>query len=284
MERWAGSKLGQDHCHFVMVSVDGAAARVAELFVRTYGLRHARIGYAAGRASAPPFPAQLGCMGLVIFDAEGSIVTSRSPALNEVGVKAFATVDATVAALCFEDDDDDDVADAASRVYQSMRELQEDVFDPPGCRPAAPVGQVQPGWAPVAPPPPPPPTRLGAVPSVGHAGMDTEHEECAVAFAKLKSERTAAALAALVSELASHFDHEEALLKASGFGAGVPDGLSPLVSHAADHKRILGVARAEQRTAGAGPVREGCAEDLAALFEAHATQFDARYEEYVRAA
>ena len=77
------------------------------------------------------------------------------------------------------------------------------------------------------------------VPSVGIQSMDTEHEHCEAALAKLQSELTPEALDLVCHELTAHFSHEEKLMKAHGFGeAGANGTFSPLVSHTNDHERI----------------------------------------------
>ena len=76
------------------------------------------------------------------------------------------------------------------------------------------------------------------VPKVGIQSMDTEHEHCEAALAKLQSELTPEALDLVCHELTDHFSHEERLMKAHGFGEAGANGFSPLVSHANDHERI----------------------------------------------
>jgi len=275
------------------------------MFKETYGLEKTKVGFCVGRQDYPPFSAQLGCQGLVIFDGEGRIAVGCSPALNRVGVVAFKKVDATVLTLAEDCGmDESDLVDGEARVYATSQELQGDVFDSnmraeERRRNAAkrPAPQEKNPLCAVPPEKRCPPVRddasdekkrLGEVPSVGHDEMDHEHAACADAFERLERERTVEALRDLISLLTHHFEHEEALMQSSGFGAGAPAGLSPLESHKTDHARILDLAEAQLSLArelakkaggGSGPfVPASCAKSIADLFEVHATEFDSRYE------
>ena len=285
------------------------------------------MGYCGSRRDFPPFSAQLGCQGLVIFDHESCISVGCSPSLNRVGLKAFRTVDAVVVTLAEDAGMDEcDLVAGESRVYESAQDLQEELYEssmraserraqeracavPPEKRYEANVGagnnsKTNPSSSdssakacPNCPPCPPDKCEakearrekpLGVVPSVGHDEMDEEHAACAQAFERLRVERTVESLRDLISLLQYHFEHEEALMQESGFGAGAPAGLSPLESHKTDHKRILEFAESELQQArrkskggSAGQklvVSETCAQSIANLFEVHATQFDSRYE------
>ena len=113
MERWAGSKLGEQvrvpsnerpherlslnytneiynkQSHFLMVCVDELPERTARQFVSEYNLQHVQIGYCGSQREYPPFPGQLGCGGLVIFDRDGRIAVAKTSSFNEIGVKAW---------------------------------------------------------------------------------------------------------------------------------------------------------------------------------------------------
>jgi hypothetical protein len=61
-----------------------------------------------------------------------------------------------------------------------------------------------------------------APPSVGHAAMDEEHEQCAAALARaLQQPADLQVLAAAHAVLQDHFGHEEELMRAAGFGGQV---------------------------------------------------------------
>lgn len=78
------------------------------------------------------------------------------------------------------------------------------------------------------------------MPSVGIQSMDEEHELCEGALALLLVEPTVKSLAKVVEVLTEHFQHEERLMKQSGFGRP-GEQFSPYANHAADHERILDI-------------------------------------------
>ncbi|GMI36241.1 hypothetical protein TeGR_g6409 [Tetraparma gracilis] len=313
MERWAGSALGSS-VHFLMVCVDPDPERTCSTFIKTYGLEKTIVGFCKDRSHFPSFPAQLGCQGLVIFDASGRIALGCSPALNRVGVSAFKKVDALAVTLAedagMDEDDLEPDMSGRGRLYESAQELQEELYEATVAEqnraraartkraapaPSESVCKVAPAdrYKAQEAKAQQPEKRLGAVPSVGHKEMDHEHEECAEAFERLRKERSTNALRDLIKLLADHFKHEEDLMEASSFGAGSPAGLSPVISHKTDHVRILEVANkyleaaldaAMESQDGVGPfVGEDCARSIAGLFETHATEFDSRYEGHLAA-
>lgn len=90
--------------------------------------------FALSQEEFPTFPAQLGCGGLVIFDADGRIAMGKTQSLNEIGLPAFWNADHAIVALCDEDDEEDDAEDAQRRVYRDMNQLRYDVMNG-GARP-----------------------------------------------------------------------------------------------------------------------------------------------------
>mmetsp|Transcript_12719 Transcript_12719/g.25919 ORF Transcript_12719/g.25919 Transcript_12719/m.25919 type:complete len:282 (+) Transcript_12719:234-1079(+) len=278
MERWAGSKLGEK-AHFLCVCVDPSAERVAKKFVKELNLQHCIVGYCASQEEFPTFPAQLGCGGLVIFDADGRIAMGKTQSLNEIGLPAFWNADHAIVALCDEDDEEDDAEDAQRRVYRDMNQLRYDVMNG-GARPCQVprdpnAGKEERQKKEEAA------KSLGSVPSVGHDEMDHEHEECTKLIQKIEKEKSIRAFEDLLTELVEHFAHEENLLKEKGFGSNAPSALSPLITHTQDHKRIIMVVGQMLERAKQRGVWDSCAHELANIFETHATQFDARYEEYL---
>ncbi|GMI03951.1 hypothetical protein TrLO_g6706 [Triparma laevis f. longispina] len=291
MERWAGSKLGEK-AYFLMVCVDPAAERTARKFVSEYDLKHVIVGFCGAQNEYPPFPGQLGCGGLVLFSPGGRIAVPKTPSYNQIGLKAWFTADCAIATLCDEDDEGDDEEDVKHRLYRNMNELRLDLQNG-GVGVIAAKEEAQSKN----------PTStsviekekkkaLGSVPRVGHDLMDEEHEHCAALFQQLEREPSVEVFEALVREMQEHFEHEEQLLKQTGFGSASPAGLSPLITHSQDHKRIittanamLEAARAAARVKGKGgdfaSVLRGGAKELAELFVAHATQHDSRYVEYL---
>ena len=73
------------------------------------------------------------------------------------------------------------------------------------------------------------------LPSVGHIQMDEQHEQCEEALSRLLSTPNANTLTHVMELLTSHFQHEENLMKVSGFGR--PSELfSPFANHVSDHE------------------------------------------------
>ena len=143
--------------------------------------------------------------------------------------------------------------------------------------------------------------RVELPPSVGCAEIDDEHASCTAALNALLDAAVCVAEkgadAATKSELKSlptlfhaalltleeHFEHEESLAAAAGFGAstGVSDGVdfSAFKSHAVDHARILRLARegeARARTSSSTTLAD--AQELASAFATHAADFDTLLE------
>jgi len=111
--------------------------------------------------------------------------------------------------------------------------------------------------------------------------MDDEHEQCAVLIQRIEKERSLEAMEEFLKELVEHFEHEEKLLAETGFGSTAPAGLSPLITHTQDHKRIIRVVGQMLAIAKVEGINEGCVKELAELFETHAVEFDSRYTEYL---
>jgi len=82
------------------------------------------------------------------------------------------------------------------------------------------------------------------LPSVGVTSMDNEHEECEEALALLLRHPDVEALTKVMELLTEHFQHEESLMKASGFGSP-GEKFSPYANHVKDHERILDIGFAE---------------------------------------
>uniref|UniRef100_A0A7S3JS63 Hemerythrin-like domain-containing protein n=1 Tax=Aureoumbra lagunensis TaxID=44058 RepID=A0A7S3JS63_9STRA len=269
MERWANSSLGKS-VHFLMVCVDVPQAEVvARKYVNELGLNGVCIGFCKDESDFPHFRAQLGCQGLIIFDKNSKIVVRRTAALNEVGVQAFVSTDAIITSLLEDDDDQNSAytADASTRIYRDIDFLRSDLRYRISCSLET-IQQKQ-------------QSRLGSVPSVGNAEMDAEHDACSLLFDRLARERTPKVLAELVQALATHFEHEEQLLIAAGFGQNAPEGFSPLISHTKDHTRIITAARTALALTLKNGVPLDCAQNLAHLFEQHAIQFDTHYSDYL---
>jgi hemerythrin len=287
MERWAGSNLG-DLVNFLCVCVDPSAEHTAKTFVRELNLTKSIIGYCGSRKEFPTFPAQLGCGGLVIFDGSSRIVVPATQSLNQIGLPAFWNADNMLVAMVKEDDEEDeeDRLDRERRLYRDMDELRYDLVNGgarpcqiPGGPPAQKIQKEAVEGASASDKEANAP--LGAVPSVGHSGMDHEHESCASLIRMVASDRSFPALEELLSELVQHFEHEEKLLKDTGFGSEAPEGMSPLTTHKQDHERIIKAVKGMIEKAKVEGVGEECGREIADLFENHAKEFDGRYTEYL---
>jgi len=79
------------------------------------------------------------------------------------------------------------------------------------------------------------------MPSVGIESMDDEHEKCEEALDGLIRSPSVATLTHCMSILVEHFQHEESLMKTSGFGRPNEGEFSPFANHVKDHERILDI-------------------------------------------
>ena len=79
-----------------------------------------------------------------------------------------------------------------------------------------------------------------SLPSVGITTMDHEHRMCEEALSNLLCTPNVASLKKAMSVLGEHFQHEEILMKRSGFGSP-GKAFSPYANHVKDHERILDI-------------------------------------------
>lgn len=127
---------------------------------------------------------------------------------------------------------------------------------------------------------------FGAVGSVGHEAMDSQHQDCIGALKELSKTLTVSSLQRVRQLLKEHFDEEETLMSDNGFGAG-GGAFSALASHAKDHARIILVADdalaalvnvCSKSDSYGGTVPKAVAEELCKGFVDHATMYDSLYE------
>lgn len=314
MENWGSSGLWPG-VTFLCVSVVGR--QTAASFAGSYGLEHVTNAFIEAEEDMPRF-GQLGCSGFIVLDGAGKIVSPRTEALLEKGEAAFRDLEVVIGTLMDLDDDelkekqdamaarsvlepppkpriDGALLDAAPvrDIKALMRELG---IDGAGCierrdliaavrrsdacevvdeRPCGAGGACADGGPCEGPAPVP------ALPSVGVASMDEEHERCHHALEALAASRSAEDLRTVLRVFEEHFAHEEALMAEHGFGGAAAGGdgrFSAARSHAADHDRILNVVRKALDAAKGAPVPSAAVDDVSrALFD-HATKFDALYE------
>ena len=142
---------------------------------------------------------QLGCSGFIISDENGCFVSRKTKAYVDIGDDAF-------------------------------RYVEKLLFDKFGIQPVGTQNQktkqgggdgdvMNPDWN---------------LPSVGHIQMDEEHEQCEEALSRRLSTPNADSLTQVMELLTSHFQHEENLMKVSGFG-NPSEKFSPYANHVSDH-------------------------------------------------
>lgn len=298
-----------------MVCVDGDPYGTSIQYKIEFGLSGLQMGFCAERKDFPPFPAQLGCQGLIVFDAEGKIIVSRSPSLNQVGPRAFKNVDSVLATLIEDECEDWENSDEKSRVYENIDDLRNDVrmLQASAAERASKIGQLERSTNVIEtssssstsclPPEERYQKRIneqnkkntqqhqGAnrescslVASVGLIEMDEEHDACSSSLMRLESEQSVEALQKVVKLLSSHFDHEAEMLRQAGFGNMSAMGLSPLDSHIADHNKIIHYANTELQKAvtTGGKLSADCSKTLINHFVRHANDFDSRYEDFLK--
>ncbi len=149
---------------------------------------------------------QLGCSGFVISDKDGCFVSRKTKAYLQYGEAAFSDVED----LLYKHFGIRPLSNTSSG---EMRE--EDVLSP--------------NWT---------------LPLVGIKSMDDEHENCEQALALLLKMPNIETLTKTLEVLTEHFQHEEALMRASGFGSP-GESFSPYANHVNDHERILDLGYAE---------------------------------------
>lgn len=123
--------------------------------------------------------------------------------------------------------------------------------------------------------------QFSKVGSVGHEGMDAQHQECIGALKGLSSNLTVQSLREARRILKEHFDEEETLLSKSSFGGGDDGPFSALRSHSKDHDRIICLADDALATLSStreGTVPKALAAKLCKAFVEHATMYDSLYE------
>lgn len=140
---------------------------------------------------------QLGCSGFIISDENGCFVSRKTKAYLGIGDDAFRYVEKLL------------LDKFGIQPIDTQKTKQgggdEDVMNP--------------DWN---------------LPSVGHIQMDEEHEQCEAALSQLLSTPNADTLTQVMELLTSHFQHEENLMKVSGFG-NPSEKFSPYANHVSDH-------------------------------------------------
>eukprot|EP00746_Dinoflagellata_sp_MGD_P035457 gnl/MRDRNA2_/MRDRNA2_18486_c0_seq1.p1 gnl/MRDRNA2_/MRDRNA2_18486_c0~~gnl/MRDRNA2_/MRDRNA2_18486_c0_seq1.p1 ORF type:complete len:346 (+),score=60.51 gnl/MRDRNA2_/MRDRNA2_18486_c0_seq1:70-1107(+) len=121
---------------------------------------------------------------------------------------------------------------------------------------------------------------LPSLPSVKVSSMDAEHEQCVRLINLLVNRRSAVALRAVRDELATHFSHEEDLMRKHGWGGDGNDPFSARKSHIEDHQRMLDAIDCELRMGKSG-VGAQFIKTLITDFQEHGERYDARYADFL---
>mmetsp|Transcript_20175 Transcript_20175/g.42344 ORF Transcript_20175/g.42344 Transcript_20175/m.42344 type:complete len:234 (-) Transcript_20175:223-924(-) len=191
-------------CQFLMCCVDSVGVAIA--FGRMFGLQKVVNSFIPSRGYMPVGFGQLGCSGFVVSDKDGCFVSRKTKAYLQFGNAAFSDVEE----LLYKH-----FGIWPSSNESSGESREEDVLSP--------------NWN---------------LPSVGIKSMDDEHEKCEHVLALLLKMPNVETLTKTLEVLTEHFQHEEELMRASGFGS--PGELfSPYANHVDDHERILDLGYAE---------------------------------------
>jgi hemerythrin len=208
MGRWA-SLYDASEIQFLMVCVDRAG--VAVQFGRMFDLRGVVNCFIPSRGYMPVGFGQLGCSGFVISDRDGCFVSRKTKAYLQYGDDAFLHVEKLL--------------EEKFNLYPRKND------DHDGKKTAKPDNEdvLSPNWS---------------LPSVGITSMDSEHKECEDALSDLLKNLNKQSLTRVMEILTEHFQHEEQLMKSSGFGnPGL--AFSPFANHVKDHERILEIGYKE---------------------------------------
>ena len=288
---------------------------VAIAFGKMFQLRAVINGHIPSQEHYPDF-GQLGCGGFIVVDKHGRCVSRKTISYNQHGPDAaFADVERLLRPFVRENGrepvlaalpDDSPYAVGAVAMLEGLdsslalngRHVTVVGFDTNTQRFVVELQRDDSALARklavrpcnLTPLPDVTPASITAPAATGCVAIDSEHEACTSALnALLCAPDSGDALARAVTTLAAHFEHEEALLRSSGWGGGggEADGgaLSAFNSHAADHARLLAPARAElARLQGRELLAEvTVSRALAKGFTAHAAAFDVLFEGHLPA-
>lgn len=265
MERWAASNK---KAVFLCVCVDGKGVALR------FGGQHSVNAYVEGRDDMPKFPAQLGCQGFVVLDAQRRFLEIRTKSFNQEREVAFRQVERLI------------------QGEEKMFETDDEVYYPVGCpvqlggfegaeaklngfpgvvteigdgKLGVRLADKQMYIIPTANL-----VRGGPLEPVNHSDMDDEHSNLVQLLSLACRDVTAANIIAVRDAFAAHGSHEEHLL------AQIPptgsSSFSTLKSHADDHKRILRLADDAASSLSFDAVRA-----LANAIYDHAENFDSKY-------
>ncbi|KAL7522611.1 hypothetical protein ACHAWX_007305 [Stephanocyclus meneghinianus] len=202
MGKWA--KRYGSQVQFLMVCVESAG--VAIRFGKMFDLSGVVNTIIPSRGYMPVGYGQLGCSGFIISDRNGCFVSRKTKAYLQYGTSAFLDV-------------------------EEILKMKFAIFP----RDHAPTEEVkaQGEWQDVLHP-------NWTLPSVGIPSMDHEHERCEEALSALLRTLDMESLTNVMEMLTEHFQNEESLMRASGFG-NPGESISAFSNHVNDHERILDI-------------------------------------------
>jgi hemerythrin len=188
------------------------------------------------RDDYPKFPTQLGCQGLLLLDCEGRIATMRSPAFLDFREKAFEDVEHLLEAL-IATGKAQQVATSSSESLVSSEHVNLEgrltsiaSFSLNACSEEAVTLDEE--WS-------DPDFQL---PLIQHESIDQEHlvlEDLMRTAVRTQETRDVQALQIFFMQ---HSEHEEAIMRRSGFAAEREGNFSAIESHTRDHKNIVNFA------------------------------------------
>lgn len=309
MEMWASSPLGK-YVDFICVCVDDKS--VAVNFERMFKFTKAINGVVMKRQDMPTF-GQLGCSGFIVIGADGTCVSKKTNAFLDYGEKAFKNAEIVILTALEDANVELNISSKKQEhIYANGQMLRLEgiaadqtlngrivtviKFDTTKGRFHVLLSDGSNRQISVLPcclSPLSAEAEQNTISSsenqtvqeiqspnlVGCEIIDEEHAECTAAINKCLRSNTRDNLASVLICLEQHFEHEERLAIASGFG-NITDAFSPMASHAKDHARILTLTRAElERTVqNHSDINIRVIQTVAAAFLEHAKVFDSLLE------
>ena len=236
MSAWSDSKNFGSKVQFLCICVE--SVKIAKLFREFTGNAFNAL---MDKSAPPSFPAQLGCQGFVIVDAEGKFDTVKSASFLELSEGAFR-----------------DVENRLNQLNPSSQSSHiPTIFQPSASRSDEIITSN---------------SRLDWLPAVGFADMDADHEKIVEVLNEFVMTPIGEALKAVRTEFWEHSKNEETLLATLGFGEG--GALSALKSHSEDHLRIVDLMDNVLKSAS---ISKSDVNNIVRAIYQHAERFDTLY-------
>ena len=226
---------------FVTVCVDSqkpepVAREFQNLYFGTPGSSSIINAFIEERDDYPKFPTQLGCQGLLLLDCEGRIATMRSPAFLDFREKAFEDVEHLLEALIATGKAQQVATSSSESLVSSEHVNLEGRLTSVASFPLNACSEeevtLDEEWS-------DPDFQL---PVIQHESIDQEHlvlEDLMRTAVRTQETRDVQALQIFFMQ---HSEHEEAIMRRSGFAAEREGNFSAIESHTRDHKNIVNFA------------------------------------------